>query len=50
MAISQRLADILHSIVDHTPWREEAPRVEAHTAIQSEVETPDMPDLGGGDE
>lgn len=35
------LADVLHRIVDLTPWREEAHKLLAHSIVDTELAPPD---------
>ena len=38
MALSAELATLLHTIIDHLPWREEVDRMAAHNTVVAEVE------------
>jgi hypothetical protein len=48
VAISENLAGVLHTIVDHLPFREESTRNDAHASITAEAD--DAPAKGSPSE
>ena len=37
MTVSAELAGVLHKLIDHVPWREEADKTEAHQVLNDET-------------
>jgi len=37
MTVSAKLAEVLHKLIDHVPWREEADKTNAHQVLNDET-------------